>query len=187
MPLSHIAPMNLKSPVPLAKQSKEPGLIRFSIATADGEFGVGYSALGLESLFFPEQVAWIRLAPAPTASPTLMGWHEMTTCALRSALTGEAVDRMPPLDLGIGTVFQKKVWESLGKIPRGRTQTYGEIAAGLGSPGAARAVGAACGANPLPVLIPCHRVLAARGELGGFSGGNEWKRKLMARESSVLG
>ena len=119
MPLSHIAPMNLKSPVPLAKQSKEPGLIRFSIATGDGEFGVGYSALGLESLFFPEQVAWIRLAPAPTASPTLMGWHEMTTCALRSALTGEAVDRMPPLDLGIGTVFQKKSLGIVGKNPPG--------------------------------------------------------------------
>jgi len=68
------------------------------------------------------------------------------------------------------------------KISPGRAKSYGEIAAAIGKPKAVRAVGGACGANPIPVLVPCHRVLAANQKLGGFSGGLEWKRKLLARE-----
>lgn len=72
-----------------------------------------------------------------------------------------------PLQPG-GSDFQKQVWRAMLKIPYGKTLTYGEIATKLG--GAARAVGAACGANRIPVIIPCHRVLAAGGGLGGYSG-----------------
>lgn len=68
------------------------------------------------------------------------------------------------------------------RIPPGETRSYGEIAAALGQPLASRAVGGACGANPIPVLVPCHRVLAANGRLGGFSGGLDWKRRLLAIE-----
>lgn len=68
------------------------------------------------------------------------------------------------------------------KIKLGATQSYGEIAAAIGNSKAVRAVGGACGANPIPLLVPCHRVLAAQQKLGGFSGGLAWKRKLLALE-----
>jgi O-6-methylguanine DNA methyltransferase len=89
---------------------------------------------------------------------------------------------MPPLDLCAGSEFQRRVWRALRRIPPGRTATYGQIAQAIGHPRAVRAVGGACGANPIPVLIPCHRVVAAGGGLGGFSGGLAWKRLLLARE-----
>ena len=72
------------------------------------------------------------------------------------------------------------------EIRCGETRSYGEIAISLKNPGAVRAVGAACGANPIPVLIPCHRVLAANKRIGGFSSGLEWKRKLLRIESPEL-
>lgn len=72
------------------------------------------------------------------------------------------------------------------KIKLGRTQSYGEIAKAIGKPKAVRAVGGACGANPIPLLVPCHRVLAANKKIGGFSSGLDWKRKLLAREGIIL-
>jgi len=81
-----------------------------------------------------------------------------------------------------GTAFQKEVWRALGQIPAGRVLTYGGLAARIGRPRSVRAVAAACGANRLPVLIPCHRVVGADGSLHGFSGGLEWKRKLIEAE-----
>ena len=72
------------------------------------------------------------------------------------------------------------------KIPLGRTRTYSEIATSIGAPNATRAVGNACGANPIPVLVPCHRVTASGGKLGGFSGGLDWKRRLLAVEKVEL-
>jgi O-6-methylguanine DNA methyltransferase len=102
-------------------------------------------------------------------------------------LRGEQPDRLPPLDLSRGTPFQQEVWRALLEIPAGETRSYGEIAARVGEPGAARAVGAACGANPIPVLVPCHRVLAAHKKLGGFSSGLKWKRLLLEREARRAG
>lgn len=81
-----------------------------------------------------------------------------------------------------GTDFQRKVWAAIEAIPLGKTKTYGEIALLIGHPGASRAVGAACGANPLPLFIPCHRVLASNGRLGGFTGGLDVKRRLLKLE-----
>ena len=85
-----------------------------------------------------------------------------------------------------GTEFQKKVWAAIETIPLGKTRTYGEIAAQIGHPGASRAVGAACGANPLPLFVPCHRVLAANGKIGGFTGGLEVKRRLLQHEGVTI-
>ena len=81
-----------------------------------------------------------------------------------------------------GTAFQKAVWAELARIPYGKRRTYGEIAAKLGRPRGARAVGAACGANPVPILVPCHRVVASGGGLGGFSAGLAVKRRLLDLE-----
>jgi len=80
-----------------------------------------------------------------------------------------------------GTEFQQAVWEELQKIPRGKTKSYGEIAAAIGRPKAVRAVGSACGANPIPLWIPCHRVVAKNG-LGGFGSGLPWKKLLLRLE-----
>jgi O-6-methylguanine DNA methyltransferase len=80
-----------------------------------------------------------------------------------------------------GTEFQKAVWTEMQKIPRGQTRTYGEIAAAICRPKAVRAVGSACGANPIPLFIPCHRVVAKNG-LGGFGSGLPWKKLFLELE-----
>ncbi len=81
-----------------------------------------------------------------------------------------------------GTPFQHRVWEALREIPYGSTCSYGEIAAAIGNPKASRAVGMANNRNPLPVLIPCHRVIGADGRLVGYGGGLDIKKKLLALE-----
>jgi O-6-methylguanine DNA methyltransferase len=82
-----------------------------------------------------------------------------------------------------GTPFQKRVWQALSRIPFATTRTYGEIASELGNPHLARAVGQACNKNPLPLIIPCHRVVG-RTDLGGFSGGVGGKKVLLAYEQA---
>jgi len=81
-----------------------------------------------------------------------------------------------------GTDFQKKVWAALSDIPYGQTRSYGDIARRIGCPGGARAVGMANHANPIPILIPCHRVVGAKGQLTGYAGGLELKGALLALE-----
>ena len=91
--------------------------------------------------------------------------------------------KKPPV-LGSGTFFQKKVWRELSKIPKGETRTYKEIAIAIGRPLAVRAVANACGKNPRPIKIPCHRVIRSDGKLGGYSapGGTAAKRRLLKEE-----
>jgi methylated-DNA-[protein]-cysteine S-methyltransferase len=84
-----------------------------------------------------------------------------------------------------GTPFQRTVWRCLQEIPYGETISYAELAKRAGNPKAARAVGSANGANPIPIVIPCHRVIAANGTLGGFGGGLPTKEKLLALESGA--
>ena len=83
-----------------------------------------------------------------------------------------------------GTPFQLRVWEALRAIPYGETRSYSEVARGIGKPDAVRAVGAANGANPLPIVVPCHRVLGANGSLTGFGGGLRVKRFLLDLEAT---
>jgi len=89
-----------------------------------------------------------------------------------------------PLDIR-GTPFQRRVWNALREIPAGTTATYAEIAQAIGRPRAVRAVAAACAANRLAVVIPCHRVIRSDGELGGYRWGIERKRKLLERETNT--
>lgn len=84
-----------------------------------------------------------------------------------------------------GSDFRHRVWDELRRIPYGKTLSYGEVAARIGSPGASRAVGMACNANPLLLVVPCHRVLGAGGSLTGFACGLDKKRFLLELESSV--
>ncbi len=90
-----------------------------------------------------------------------------------------------PLD-PVGTTFQHQVWKELERIPSGATISYGELARRLGQPRAARAVAKACGANPILLLIPCHRVVGSDGSLTGFRAGIEIKKWLLQKESSIL-
>ena len=83
-----------------------------------------------------------------------------------------------------GTNFQQRVWDALSEIPYGETRTYGEIARQIGQPGAARAVGLANGRNPIPVIVPCHRVIGANGALAGYAGGLRAKRALLDLEQA---
>jgi methylated-DNA-[protein]-cysteine S-methyltransferase len=105
---------------------------------------------------------------------------------LRAYFAGELID----FDLALapeGTPFQRRVWQRLTEIPYGSTATYGELARELGLPRGARAVGAANAVNPVPVILPCHRVVASSGDLAGYGlGGRERKRQLLRLESGQL-
>jgi O-6-methylguanine DNA methyltransferase len=101
---------------------------------------------------------------------------------LRLYFAGELDTFDLPLEMG-GTEFQQRVWSALRTIPYGQTRSYSEIAGQIGAPRAVRAVGAANGRNPIPIVVPCHRVIGANGSLTGFGGGLAWKRLLLDLES----
>jgi len=140
---------------------------------------------------------WLRLSVdasssshRPFASIRVHSWfpwagelHEM----LRRYFDGAAVDFWPiPLDLEETTPFRRAVWRAARELRWGETIHYGGLAQRLGRPGAARAVGQALGANPVPIVVPCHRILAAHGKLGGFGAGLPWKRELLRIEGHPL-
>lgn len=104
---------------------------------------------------------------------------------LREYAAGNRREFGSPLAL-VGSEWQKAVWRELTRIPYGETRSYGEIADRLDRPGAARAVGRANATNRLPLVVPCHRVVAADGTLGGFNGGLHLKERLLAHEKRVL-
>ena len=82
----------------------------------------------------------------------------------------------------VGTPFQRKVWQAIRTIPKGQTRSYAWLAKKIGRPKAVRAVANACGANPYPIFVPCHRVIRSDGTIGGFTGGIKRKRRLLAAE-----
>ena len=156
--------------------------MKIPIATSQGTFLAEFSEAGLCSLQFPKATGMPAVDETAGIPAALRPWVKLTTAALKAVLAGREPAEFPPLDLSAGTQFQQSVWRQLLKISPGKTKSYGEIAKAIGKPAAVRAVGGACGANSIPVLVPCHRVLAANGKLGGFSGGLEWKRRLLTIE-----
>ncbi len=106
---------------------------------------------------------------------------DRTVSLVVALIDGDSRGGELPLDI-VGTAFQKRVWAALGKIPRGQTASYAEIAAAIGSPTSARAVAQACAANPIAVAIPCHRVVRQDGGISGYRWGIERKRALLDRE-----
>ncbi|HEX3624712.1 MAG TPA: methylated-DNA--[protein]-cysteine S-methyltransferase [Verrucomicrobiae bacterium] len=162
-----------------------PPTVSLPISTSEGEFLAHYSQRGLAELNFPDRKTAARAAkPDGEISAKIREWHRTTESALKKLLAGEKQAKFPPLDLA-GTAFQKSVWRAMLKIASGKTKSYGEIAEAIGKPGAVRAVGGACGANPIPVFVPCHRVLAANKKIGGFSSGLHWKWRLLDREGVI--
>lgn len=117
--------------------------------------------------------------------PDAQRWAKQGVEQLTRYLDGtvRAIDL--PVDLRGGTLFQRKVWRLATRIPYGRVRSYGWLAARLGGRQYARAVGLALGANPIPLVVPCHRIVSHDGSLGGFSGGLPIKRKLLALEGSL--
>ena len=128
---------------------------------------------GLRSLAFDDEERPPR-APAP-------GVLADTRRQLSEYFAGERTTFELPLSAG-GTPFQQRVWRALAAIPYGETVSYGELAATIGAPHAARAVGLANGRNPIPIVVPCHRVIGADGRLTGYGGGLERKWALLELE-----
>jgi methylated-DNA-[protein]-cysteine S-methyltransferase len=117
---------------------------------------------------------------APNAARALL---EQAGCQLDEFLAGKRRDFDVPLDLSSATAFDRRVLAAMAAIPYGETRSYGELARTIGSPGASRAVGHACGRNPVPLLLPCHRVVRSDGSLAGFgAGGVGVKAALLALE-----
>ena len=130
-----------------------------------------------------EGFAWLRrrmqlehVIEGDKIAPLQQAVHE-----LRRYFAGERVQFSCPLDLH-GTAFQARVWEELFRIPYGETRSYREIARAIGRPSAVRAVGAANGANPVAIIVPCHRVIGSNGDLTGYGGGLPTKAWLLSLE-----
>jgi O-6-methylguanine DNA methyltransferase len=175
------------------KSSSENLTAQAVMETPVGLVFLCFSARGLKQLIiageteFREGVA-IGYTEETQALPSgvLKTWHDQVAQALDDYFSGRPADFTDlPLDLQ-GSPFHLRVWQELRKIPPGETVSYQELARRLGNSQASRAVGQACGANPIPLIVPCHRVIAANGSLGGFSSGLPRKRWLLQHEKEVV-
>ena len=124
-----------------------------------------------------------RLAALPPEGPEARRVRDRLACYFRGDLA--ALEDVVAEPSG-GTAFQRRVWLALRGIPAGSTISYGELARRIGSPRAVRAVGAANGANPIPLVLPCHRVIASDGSLGGYGGGLPMKEWLLRHEGAPV-
>lgn len=160
-----------------------------SCQTAWGWVGLASSPCGLLALTLPEPTQERALKP-------LLGWGgkeqsyddprlDDLKAKLQRYFDGQRVLFDEPLDLMGATAFQRRVWLAVRDIPYGETRSYSQIARQVGSPGAARAVGQAMAANPLPIIVPCHRVIGSAGDLRGFGGGLDLKRRLLEMEGAL--
>jgi methylated-DNA-[protein]-cysteine S-methyltransferase len=120
----------------------------------------------------------VRFGGAPGAVSPPDGVLAQAVDELTRYFAGDAVTFSVPLSVQGGSDFERAVWRELYAIPYAEMRTYGQVAAAVGEPHAARAVGTACNRNPLPVIVPCHRVVGADGKLVGFGGGL-WRKKLL--------
>ena len=163
-----------------------PDTVQCRHATPLGPIHLAANRQGLCGLWFAGQ----KHAPAQLDGP--QAWSEdVEHPLLREArrqldawFAGQLRAFDLPLDLSGGTPFQQTVWNALLELPWGRTESYGQLSARLGVPHATRAVAAAVGRNPISLVVPCHRILGARGQLTGYAGGLERKQALLVMEQS---
>ena len=163
--------------------------------TAFGTCAIAWSEAGLTRVLLPEATrskteARMRRAGLEPSGPLLPDFAGEAVTALKAHLLGkEASLEDLRLDDSFVTSFNASVYRALRRVPYGATVTYGDLARQAGQPGAARAVGVAMGRNPWPVIVPCHRVLASGGKMGGFSapGGTVTKERLLALEGVEVG
>ncbi|HLL65129.1 MAG TPA: methylated-DNA--[protein]-cysteine S-methyltransferase [Micromonosporaceae bacterium] len=152
-----------------------------------GELGVAADPDGVLAVRFSGPAGPVADDPGPVLvgiADELDGYFAGRLTAFSVLPSGSPGVGRLPLRLG-GTPFERAVWEYLSDIPYGQTRTYGAVAAAVGDPRGARAVGVACHRNPLPVLVPCHRVVGAGNKLVGFGGGLARKRYLLELEARV--
>jgi methylated-DNA-[protein]-cysteine S-methyltransferase len=132
-------------------------------------------------------VCGVRFGPVGHAGPVTDDPRFARVAAeLAAYFAGAATTFTVPLSVPRGSEFERAVWREMGTIPYGGTRTYGEVARAVGDAGAARAVGVACNRNPIPVIVPCHRIVGAGGKLVGFGGGLPRKRHLLELEARVV-
>ncbi|KQN26883.1 6-O-methylguanine DNA methyltransferase [Sphingomonas sp. Leaf33] len=157
--------------------------IRWTVAaTSLGPLLIAATDKGLCRVAFDEDEA-LLCARFPNAQ-IVRGGGALDKLAVRVVAEVESPGRHTDLPVDVrGTAFQEAVWQALRAIPKGETRNYAQIAAAAGSPSAVRAVGTACGANSVAVVIPCHRVTRSDGDIGGYAYGPERKRALLARET----
>lgn len=163
-------------------RGNEGRMARMRVRTALGDFAVEATATGLRSVT-PLGAGTATAADATGGDDALRHARAAAAILCRYATGGPALYQSP-IDVP-APAFHLAVWERLRAIPFGATATYGEIAASLGMPGEARAVGAAVAANRICILVPCHRVVGADGSLRGFAWGLDLKRRLLAHEGSA--
>ena len=160
------------------------------IATPLGAFGAALTPAGLGRLTFPSEPfslceAWARRWAARAGAPRERAAFSALSAQLTAYLEGALREFAVPLDLR-GTPFQVGVWRELLRIGYGETRSYARVAAAIGRPNAVRAVGLANGANPIPILVPCHRVVGSSGKLTGYGGGLALKERLLILEGIAL-
>ena len=160
----------------------DTALLYSTVASPIGELLLAGDADALRVLHMQESRYPVRVGP---------GWRrsEAPFARAREQLEEYFAGRRRTFDLALepaGNEFELAVWEALLEIPYGETVSYGELATGIGRPGAARAVGVANARNPIALIIPCHRVIGADGSLTGYGGGLERKRQLLELEAGVL-
>ena len=159
-----------------------------TFSTDMGWVGILGSAKGLLSITLPRHSAQetCRLLGGGVNQATwsLRLFNDLVE-RLRIYFSGHRVTFLDELDLSVATPFQREVWAITRLIPYGETRSYRWVAEQIKRPAAARAVGQALGKNPLPVIIPCHRVVTSDGQLGGFNGGLETKQQLLHLEASA--
>jgi methylated-DNA-[protein]-cysteine S-methyltransferase len=153
------------------------------LETPIGTLLVAGDAAAVHRITFPQQGRAAK--PEPEWQESQLGSVGEAVRQLREYFAGQRAEFDLPL-APEGTPFQRSVWRQLQEIPYGETISYGELARRVGNPKASRAVGSANGANPLPIVIPCHRVIAGDGSLGGFGGGLPTKQTLLALELQAL-
>lgn len=165
-------------------------MIKFAIVhTKLGWVGVSGSGAGLVFLMLPKSSRKAALSEikefAPDALEETSAFDDLPN-RLQRYFNGEMVLFRDRLDLSGATGFYRAVWDATSSIPYGETRTYAWVAQQIGNPRAPRAVGGALARNPFPIIVPCHRVVASNGNLGGFSGGLELKRRLLEMEAGRL-
>ena len=153
-----------------------------------GELRLASTATGLAFLELPHANGrgldgWLQRCAPGARCQAGFAPNRRAAVQLVEYLEGKRTAFDLPLDLR-GTEFQRRVWQALLEIPYGETRSYLEVARAIGAPHAVRAVGAANGANPVALVVPCHRVIASDGSLGGYGGGLRLKERLLAMEQS---
>jgi O-6-methylguanine DNA methyltransferase len=170
----------------MSAANKPPDVLLVAFPTGLGWMAAAVSPRGLTMLTLPRPTRQAALDGVRACYPMAILAEETVLGdlpeRLRRYLAGERVDFPQALDLAAGTPFQQQVWAVLQRIPAGETRSYGWVAAAIGRPRAARAVGQAVGANPINIVIPCHRVIGSNGSLTGYGGGLLLKQRLLDLE-----